>query len=185
MTFVGTKLEDITPGFNLVFIVRYLLEKANNVKDAKELLLKLPVSSNCNILLADNSGDMIAVECSPKEKNIRKPIKINDDLSVICTVNNFTSESMKKYEWDEQDEYHTDERYDNVISAFRNFSSEDITEYIKEVLRGNKGFMCQYDKSLNFETVWSSVFDLESLIIYRSEGNPKRCKFIKDERLKR
>ena len=57
-------------------IVRYLLEKANSVKDAKELLLKLPVSSNCNILLTDNSGDMIVVECSPKGKNIRKPIKI-------------------------------------------------------------------------------------------------------------
>lgn len=185
MTFVGTKLEDIKPGFNSVFIVRYLLEKANNVKDAKELLLKLPVSSNCNILLADNSGDMIVVECSPQEKNIRKSIKISDDLSVICTVNNFTTESMKKYEWDEKDEYNTDERYNNVISAFKNYSNEDMIEYIKEVLKGNKGFMCQYDKSLNFETVWSSIFDLDDLTIYRSEGNPRRCKFVKDERLKR
>lgn len=185
MTFVGTKLQDIKPGFNSVFVVRYLLEKANSVNEAKDLLLDLPVSSNCNILLADNSGDMIVVECSPKEKNIRKPIKINDDLIVICTVNNFITESMRKYEWDEKDEYNTNERYNNVINAFKNFSSEDIIEYIKEVLKGNKGFMCQYDKSLNFETVWSSTFDLDSLAIYRSEGNPRRCKFIKDERLKR
>ena len=113
MTFVGTKFEDIMPGFNSVFIVRYLLEKANNVDEAKNLLLDLPVSSNCNILLADNCGDMIVIECSPKEKNIRKPIKINDDLSVICTVNNFKTESMKKYEWDEKDEYNTSERYNN------------------------------------------------------------------------
>ena len=49
--------------------------------------------------------------------------------------------------------------------------------------KGNKGFMCQYDKSLNFETVWSSIFDLDSFVIYRAEGNPRRCKFITDERL--
>lgn len=185
MTFVGTKFEDIMPGFNSVFIVRYLLEKANNVDEAKKLLLDLPVSSNCNILLADNCGDMIVIECSPKEKNIRKPIKINDDLSVICTVNNFKTESMKKYEWDEKDEYNTSERYNNVIKAFKNYSNKNIIEYIKEVLKGNKGFMCQYDKSLNFETVWSSIFDLDSLTIYRSEGNPRKCKYVKDERLKK
>ena len=185
MTFVGTKFEDIMPGFNSVFIVRYLLEKANNVDEAKNLLLDLPVSSNCNILLADNCGDMIVIECSPKEKNIRKPIKINDDLSVICTVNNFKTESMKKYEWDEKDKYNTSERYNNVIRAFKNYSNKNIIEYIKEVLKGNKGFMCQYDKSLNFETVWSSIFDFDSLVIYRAEGNPRRCKFINDERLKK
>ncbi len=185
MTFVGTKFEDIMPGFNSVFIVRYLLEKANNVDEAKKLLLDLPVSSNCNILLADNCGDMIVIECSPKEKNIRKPIKINDDLSVICTVNNFKTESMKKYEWDEKAEYNTSERYNNVIKAFKNYSNKNIIEYIKEVLKGNKGFMCQYDKSLNFETVWSSIFDLDSLTIYRSEGNPRKCKYVKDERLKK
>ena len=50
--------------------------------------------------------------------------------------------------------------------------------------KGNKGFMCPYDKSLNCETVWSSIFDLDSLTIYRSEGNPRKCKYVKDERLK-
>ena len=54
----------------------------------------------------------------------------------------------------------------------------------EESIKGNKGFMCQYDKSLNFETVWSSIFDLDKLEICSSESNPRRCKFIKDERLK-
>ena len=54
---------------------------------------------------------------------------------------------MKKYEWDEIDEYNTTERYNNIINAF--------IECIKEILKGNNWVMCQYDKSLNFETVWS------------------------------
>ena len=185
MTFVGTQLQDIKPGFNSVFIVRYLLEKGNSVEHAKELLLKLPIASNCNILLADNSGDMLVIECTPNKKVIREPIKINDELSIICTVNSFISEHMKTYEWFGEDDYKSLERYNNVISAFKNYNNEDIIEYIKDVLKGNKGFMCQYDKSLNFETVWSSIFDLDSLVIYRAEGNPRRCKFINDERLKK
>ncbi|MGB4440558.1 MAG: carcinine hydrolase/isopenicillin-N N-acyltransferase family protein [Sedimentibacter sp.] len=36
-------IEDIKPGFNSVFIVRYLLEKANNVEEAMAMLNELPV----------------------------------------------------------------------------------------------------------------------------------------------
>lgn len=184
MTFVGTNLNDIKPGFNSVFIVRYLLEKAYNVDNALELLLDLPIASNCNILLCDKCGNSLVVECSPEVKNVRKPIKINNDLEVICTVNSFTSNEMKKYEWDFEDTYQSDERYENVINAFKNFNNEDIIEYIKNILKGNYGFMCQYDKSLDFETIWSSIFDLSNLTIYRAEGDPRKKKFIEDNRLK-
>ena len=43
--------------------------------------------------------------------------------------------------------------------------------------------MCQYDYDPDFETVWSSVFDLENLMIYRAEGDPRRNRFITDTRL--
>ena len=49
MTFVMTDLEKIKAGFNSCFIVRYLLEKADNTEQAVSLLMGLPVSSNCNI----------------------------------------------------------------------------------------------------------------------------------------
>lgn len=45
--------------------------------------------------------------------------------------------------------------------------------------------MCQYDKCQNFETVWSSVFDLETLKITRAEGDPRRSRFADDLRLVR
>lgn len=127
---------------------------------------------------------MTVIECTPNKKVIREAIKINDELSVICTVNSFISKNMKTYEWCGEDDYKSLERYNNVISEFKNYNNEYIIEYIKDVLKGNKGFMCQYDKSLNFETVRSSVFDLKSLVIYIAEGNPIRCKFIIDERLR-
>lgn len=64
MTFVLTRIEDIRPGFNSVFIVRYLIEKAGNVDEALEMLNDLPLASNANILLADKSGKMVVVVCA-------------------------------------------------------------------------------------------------------------------------
>ena len=43
--------------------------------------------------------------------------------------------------------------------------------------------MCQYDNEPDFETVWSSIFDLRSLVIFRAEGDPRKKKFIADSRL--
>ena len=42
--------------------------------------------------------------------------------------------------------------------------------------------MCQYDKELNFDTIWSSVFDIKNNKVYRAEGNPLKTKYIEDER---
>ena len=43
MTFVMTDLKKIKAGFNLCFIVRYLLEKADNTEQAVSLLMNLPI----------------------------------------------------------------------------------------------------------------------------------------------
>lgn len=43
--------------------------------------------------------------------------------------------------------------------------------------------MCQYDNEPDFETVWSSIFDLENLTIYRAEGDPRKKRFVIDNRL--
>lgn len=56
-------------------------------------------------------------------------------------------------------------------------------ETTKRLLRGEYGFICQYDTEPDFETVWSSVFDLNSLMVCRAEGDPRRKKFVEDGRL--
>lgn len=60
----------------------------------------------------------------------------------------------------------------------------DLIEASRRLLKGDYGFMCQYDYDPNFETVWSSVFDLQSLMIYRAEGDPRKKKHITDDRLR-
>lgn len=183
MTFVMTSLDKIQAGFNSCFIVRYLLEKANNTKQAISQLYKLPIASNCNILLADKSGNMVVVECTPSMKKIRYAESFGNDR-IICTVNSFTSDEMKLYDDAKGNDYDSYKRYQVVMDSFAlERIKEDYVETTKQLLKGDYGFMCQYDNEPDFETIWSSIFDLKSLTIYRAEGDPRKKKFIIDNRL--
>lgn len=181
MTFVMTSLKNIQAGFNSCFVVRYLLEKANSTENALFLLMKLPIASNCNILIADKSGEMLVVECTPYEKRIREAVSI-DDAKIVCTVNSFTSDEMKQHDAAKGNDYQSAKRYRTVMENFSTHIKGNLIEATQQLLRGNFGFMCQYDEP-DFETVWSSIFDLKKLMIYRAEGDPRKKKFIVDSRL--
>jgi predicted choloylglycine hydrolase len=185
MTFVIPKKEEIIPGLNSVFIVRYILEKCTTASEAIELLRKIPIASNCNIILTDNSGMMIVAECNPFEINLRYPEKNPAGDHFIITVNHFTSEAMKKHEISTGNTFYSEERYRTAYTALKNKTHCCPTDYAREILQGRHGFMCQYEKSQNFETIWSSVFDLSELTIYLSGGDPRRSAYLKDLRLKK
>ena len=182
MTFVMTRPEKIQPGFNSSFIVRYLLEKANDTEQAISLLMDLPVASNCNILLADKSGKMAVVECTPSIKQIRPAEKFPEG-SIVCAVNSFTSSEMKQYDDAHGDDYGSYKRYETVMNCFSGSMEDDFIETTKQLLKGEYGFLCQYDDETDFETVWSSIFDLENAVIYRAEGDPRKKNFVQDNRL--
>ncbi|HEY8389837.1 MAG TPA: hypothetical protein VIL26_02620 [Clostridia bacterium] len=70
------------------------------------------------------------------------------------------------------------------MSALKEHKNEYSIEFAKDLLAGKYGFMCQYDRKNNADTVWSVVYDLKEGNVYRAEGNPSRKKFILDNRLK-
>ena len=83
MTFVLPKLDEIKPGINSVFLVRYILEKCKIVDEGIRVLRELPIASSCNIILTDKSGKMVVVECNPRKINIRKCKKSRTGESFI------------------------------------------------------------------------------------------------------
>jgi predicted choloylglycine hydrolase len=89
---------------------------------------------------------------------------------------------MKKYDAD-SNAYFSEIRYQTAYNSLKYLEYTDGIEHAKSILSGKHGFMCQYNKSLNFDTVWSSVFDITNNKIYRAEGNPRRMRFIEDKRL--
>lgn len=184
MTFVMTDLKKLRAGFNSCFIVRYLLEKADHTEQAMSLLANLPIASNCNILLADSEGRMAVVECTPSAKNVREA-ETFEDGRIVCTVNSFTSDEMRPYDDGNGKDYDSHKRYQVVMDSFASGRiREDYVETTRQLLKGDYGFLCQYDDEPDFETVWSSIFDLKSLMVYRAEGDPRRKKFVCDSRLR-
>lgn len=183
MTFVMTDFKKIQAGFNSCFIVRYLLEKVENTAEAVSELCNLPIASNCNILLADKSGNMVVVECTPTLKKIREAESFHGD-KIVCTVNSFISDDMKYYDDAHGNDYDSHKRYEVVIDSFSSGKlGGDYIGATRQLLKGDYGFMCQYDNEPDFETVWSSIFDLENLTIYRAEGDPRKKRFVIDNRL--
>jgi predicted choloylglycine hydrolase len=183
MTFVKPFVEEIRPGLNSVFIVRYLLEKCSSTDEALSFLENLPVASSCNIILTDRKGKMAVAECNPARVNVRHPEKNQKGEPFIVTVNHFTSEGMWKHDAGNRDLFFSGERYRTAFDALKNMDYSDPEEHAKNILSGKYGFMCQYDKRLNFDTIWSSVFDITVNKVFRAEGNPAKKKYVEDKRL--
>ncbi len=182
MTFVIPHLDEIKPGLNSVFLVRYLLENCANVDEGISALYKLPIASSCNILLADRSKKMVVAECNPDKINLRQPEANTNSESFIVTVNHFTSKEMIKHDRSNQNVYSSRIRYQTAYNALKNINYEDALVFAKELLSGKYGFMCQY-KKIKFDTIWSSIFNVTENKICLAEGNPHTTEFFEDLRL--
>jgi predicted choloylglycine hydrolase len=76
---------------------------------------------------------------------------------------------MKNHNASNWNIFSSDTRYKTAYNALKNIGHIDGIEYAEDILSGKYGFMCQYDKQLNFDTIWSSVFDISNNRIYRAE----------------
>jgi predicted choloylglycine hydrolase len=183
MTFVQPILNEIKPGINSVFLVRYILEKCKTVNEGINSLRNIPIASSCNIIMTDKTGNMAVVECNPNKINIRHPEKNKNGECFIVTVNHFTSKTMWKHDASNRDVFLSRERYQTAYNALISRNHSNPIELTKDILSGRHGFICQYDKTLDFDTIWSSVFDITNNRIYRAEGNPLKTIFLEDRRL--
>ncbi|WP_041138663.1 C45 family autoproteolytic acyltransferase/hydolase [Beduini massiliensis] len=166
------------PGFNAGFLVRYILEKCRNVKEAIETLKRLPIGSSQTLVLADRYGDIALVECNAE--NIE--VQYAPENGFVVAANDFHLPTMTTYKVPIEDGIHSKERYQTAFEALTQCDIPDIP-FIKKLLSGEMGFMCQYDRKLGMDTVWSSLYDLNTGKIYRAEGNPSRTDFQEDHRL--
>lgn len=179
MTFLVSK--HMKPGLNAGFLVRHILETCKSVNEAISLLKSLPISSTQNMVLADKAGEMVVIECSSQKVVVRKPVK---GENFLIAANHFIGDTMQgEHANPISNWYHSTERYDTVNKAMNENESYYSADYAQEILGGKHGFMCQYDKALNFDTLWSVVYDLNELKILRAEGNPSKVKFKEDTRL--
>lgn len=179
ITFIYPKLRK--PGLNAGMLVRYILEKCKTTKEAVNKLHLLPIASAQTITLADKSGEIAVVECNPDNVIVIRP---EQGKQFIATANNFNSDMMQKYRNPKIDDWRSDERYETACKALENSNEHYSVNFAQSILAGKYGFMCQYDRRKNADTVWSVIYDLKRKQIWRVEGNPSRKKFKEDTRMK-
>ncbi len=169
------------PGFNAGMLLRYLLEKCKTTAEAINELNRLPIASAQTLTIADKDGEIAVVECNPKEIEVIQP-RVGEQF--VATANNFNSEKMRAYRNPRIDDWRSDERYQTALSALSNNKDRYTVAFTKDILSGKYGFMCQYNRKQNADTVWSVVYDLKRKQIWRVEGNPSRKPFKEDTRMK-
>lgn len=70
----------------------------------------------------------------------------------------------------------------NAESGKKREGLEDSLTFSKDVLAGKYGFMCQYNRAAGQDTVWSAIYDVGELDLWRCEGNPSRKRYVEDRR---
>lgn len=167
------------PGFGAGMLVRCLLETCADTQEALMMLHRLPIASAQVIVLADKSGDLAAVECSCERVTVLRP---RPGEPFIFTTNHFNSPDMQAYQPTDVDDWFSRRRYETLRNAFQT-GAPYTHAFAEALLSGRMGFLCQYDRNMGADTVWSSLYDLTGGVVRRAEGNPARSAFLEDNRL--
>lgn len=168
------------PGLNAGMLVRYLLEKCATTDEAIAALNKLPIASAQTITLADKNGKIAVVECNPVKLEVRYP---KSGKRYVVAANCFVSDAMKEFRTPPNlDSWRSEERFATADNALRDRDGDYSLDFCKDVLSGKYGFICQYDRKKNADTVWSVIYDIRNARFYRVEGNPSRKSFAEDTR---
>lgn len=174
MNFLLTKKYKI--GINTGFLVRAILEKCKNTLEAINYIKSVPICSTQNIILADKEGKIAVVEVSPE-----KVIERSSNNYIVSTNHFVTNEMKNEFLQVEDNWYLTNDRYNTCINALKE-QNKNI-DFAMDLASGKKGFICEYNKKINFDTLWSSIYDLQELKVFRAEGNPSKTKYKEDDRL--
>lgn len=163
-------------GLNTGFVVRLVLETCKTTEEAIALIRELPLCSTQNFLIGDKSGHLVVLEASPNKVILREA------RDYLVSANHFVSEEMREEHANpEENWYLSYERFQTADVALKE-NGKDLA-FAMDLAGGRKGFICQYKKEMNFDTLWSSVYDMRNLRVYRAEGNPSKTKYKEDTRL--
>lgn len=168
------------PGINAGLLLRMMLEKCKNVDEAIKLLETVPIASQQTYTLIDATGKIVVIECNCDHVICLYP-NINEDF--VCTANSFNSESLSTYNKPTNfDDWSAVLRYQTMYEALQKTSNKTLT-FAQHLLSGKYGFICQYDRKKNADTVWSCIYDVKHGQVFRVEGNPSRKTFLEDTRM--
>lgn len=154
------------PGLNSGLILRLLLEKADSVKRAIEILDSIPIASSQTYMLADKSGHIAYVECSSEHMEMAD---CKEGEYCLISTNRFILPGMQPYAVEVDDDWNAASRHESIMESISRSASLNI-DAIKESLI-SASF---YDTATGHDTVWSVIEALKTAESWLCEGNPSR-----------
>ena len=146
----------VQPGLNAGMLLRLFLEKCKNVPEVIALIKKVKIASSQTFTLCDAMGNIALIECNAKEIAV---IQLDEKNSFVCATNAFHTEKMRKYNDENHDNWQAEERYQTMKKALEKNQGTWNLEFVKKVLCGKYGFLCQYDRKSGKDSVWSIVYE--------------------------
>ncbi|MFW9879317.1 MAG: C45 family autoproteolytic acyltransferase/hydrolase [Candidatus Thorarchaeota archaeon] len=176
---LGVAMAGITsyakPGLSFWVIVRYILDKCANVDEAVKFIKEIPHYCTMSYLLADKSGKIRIVEVGPNDKiAVRKPLD-----GILISTNHFNHPKMQNIKIYEPSDSRI--RYNKVFNSLKSKPEVLSEDYYKNLLSEHNGLVCSHKFYLG--TLWSVIYNLNNLQIWRADGHPCSNPYIEDERL--
>lgn len=159
------------PGLNSGLILRLLLEKADSVKSALDILTSIPIASSQTYMLADKSGHIAYVECSPEHM---ETAEYKDGRHCLVSTNRFILPGMQPYSIAVDDDWNAEARQKAIETVLSEHSEWNLS-----VMKEAPVSASSYDTATGHDTVWTVIEDMNAGQGYLYEGNPSASSCIK------
>lgn len=158
-------------GIRFWAVIRTLLDRCESVDHALEVLAKIPISFNLNLLLADKSGQAALVEIACSHRAVRR-IGPGSETAVLLSTNHFNHPDMMPYDqgrmWQSVARY---QALDRALCSGQPIGKEDIRSVLSNPLPD--GVCCHYYQD-GLGTLWSAIYDVTAGEVEIALGTP-RC----------
>lgn len=152
-------------GLRFWMVIRILLDKCKTTEEAVKIIKELPISSYCNLIIADKHNNIVLAEIYNSVKNF-KTINEEKEENYLCSTNYYTLPGMKNYIRNKMKQSVI--RYNSIIRKLDIQNKVDKDE-LKHILSKHmpEGVACHYYND-GLGTLWSMFFDV-------TEGNVEIC----------
>jgi len=178
----GVMPKEVKPGVNFVLLVRRILDKCDNVKDATKLLTSVDHVTANNYLVADREGNMAVVEACPHRARVREP---EENAKFIVCTNQFMHSDMREMENVKERPPDSPKRYANIYEKLQQLKGKVTVRDAWRILSDHNGLVCSHLEEIQMGTLWSIIATLNKPSIYMAEGHPCSTKYKLDTRLNR
>lgn len=155
-------------GLRFWMVIRILLDKCKNVDEAIELIRLLPISSYCNLIIADKNNEAVLAEINNSVKTFKR-ISSTSNEGYVCSTNHYTLPEMQHLVKNRMKQ--SVDRYNSIISTL------DVDPVDKDSLKKllsthmPNGLACHYYHD-GLGTLWSILFDVTNLKADICFGSP-------------